>query len=173
MTKYIAFLRGINVGNIRIKMTDLKAAFEQMKCREVATFLQTGNVVFHSEKTLAELKPILEKGLTDTFNYKAYVLLYAFDSLSEMIAKYPFETVETHHAYVVFVENQPAFDELKTLAEGLGDESKVIAFGQQVIYWKVVIGETLHTPFAKIIAKAKYKSSTTVRNINTLEKMIA
>jgi uncharacterized protein (DUF1697 family) len=172
MTKYTAFLRGINVGNIRIKMTDLKVAFEQMQCSEVTTFLQTGNVVFHSEKTLEELKHILEKGLTDTFNYKAYVLLYAFDSLSEIIAKYPFEQVETHHAYVVFVDNKPAFDELKTLAEGLGDESKHIDFGQQVIYWKVMKGESLDTPFSKVLAKAKYKSSTTVRNINTLEKML-
>lgn len=172
MSKYIAFLRGINVGNIRIKMTDLKAAFERMDCTGVATYLQTGNVVFNSEKDLNELKPLIEKGLTDKFNYKAYVLLYPFDSLSEIIAQYPFEQVETHHAYVIFVENKPAFDELKTLAEGLADESKVIAFGQSVIYWKVKVGETLNTPFAKIIAKAKYKSSVTVRNINTLEKMI-
>jgi DNA-binding MarR family transcriptional regulator len=41
-----------------------------------------------------------------------------------------------------------------------------------VIYWKVVKGESLETPFSKIIAKAKYKKNTTVRNINTLEKMI-
>jgi uncharacterized protein (DUF1697 family) len=172
MTKYTAFLRGINVGNIRIKMTDLKAAFEAMGCTDVTTFLQTGNVVFNSERIIDDLKIVLEKGLSETFNYKAYVLIYAFDSLSDIMVKYPFERVEMHHAYVVFVENKAAFDELKTLAEGLEDESKVIALGDSVIYWKVVIGETLHTPFAKIIAKAKYKSCVTVRNINTLEKMV-
>ena len=37
---------------------------------------------------------------------------------------------------------------------------------------KVETGETLNTPFAKIIAKAKFKSSVTTRNINTLEKMV-
>jgi uncharacterized protein (DUF1697 family) len=45
MTKYIAFLRGINVGNIRIKMADLKAMFEGLGFQEVKTYLQTGNVV--------------------------------------------------------------------------------------------------------------------------------
>jgi uncharacterized protein (DUF1697 family) len=73
MTKYIAFLRGINVGKIRIKMTDLKAAFENMGCHDVKTFLQTGNVVFQSEKSLSALKPLLEKGLSEVFNYEAYV----------------------------------------------------------------------------------------------------
>ena len=65
MKKYLAFLRGINVGNIRIKMPDLKIAFLQMGFKNVATFLQTGNVVFESDKNISEIKVILEKGLSD------------------------------------------------------------------------------------------------------------
>jgi uncharacterized protein (DUF1697 family) len=47
-----------------------------------------------------------------------------------------------------------------------------IAKGNSVLYWKVQKGESLNTPFSKITAKAKYKNTTTVRNINTLEKML-
>jgi uncharacterized protein (DUF1697 family) len=172
MNKYIAFLRGINVGNIRIKMTDLKASFEQMNCTNVSTFLQTGNVVFDSNNNIQDLKIILEKGLSERFNYKAYLLIYAFDSLSEIINQYPFGSVETHHDYVIFVENEAIFKELEALSATLETESASIKSGSQVIYWKVKKGESLDTPFAKIIAKAKYKSTTTVRNINTLEKML-
>jgi uncharacterized protein (DUF1697 family) len=171
--KYIAFLRGINVGNIRIKMTDLKASFEQLGCTNVSTFLQTGNVVFNANKSIQDLKIIIEKGLSETFNYKAYVLLYAFDSLSEIINQYPFEKEENYHAYVLFVENEAIFKELEAISMTLETESAFIKAGSnQVLYWKVRDGETLHTPFAKITAKAKYKSTTTLRNINTLEKMI-
>jgi uncharacterized protein (DUF1697 family) len=171
--KYIAFLRGINVGNIRIKMMDLKASFEQMDCTNVTTFLQTGNVVFNANKSIQDLKIIIEKGLSETFNYKAYVLLYEFESLSEIINQYPFERVKTHHAYVLFVENEAIFKELEAISMTLETESAFIKAGNnQVLYWRVKEGETLHTPFAKIIAKAKYKTTTTVRNINTLEKMI-
>ena len=173
MKKYIAFLRGINVGNIRIKMSDLKTTFERLGCQDVTTYLQTGNVVFTSDKTLAELKPILESGLTQTFDYQAFVLLYDFDLLADIINKYPFERVETHHAYVLFVENAPTFRELKMLAESVGEESKRIKLGDNhVIYWQVERGESLSTPFAKIMAKAKFKGTTTVRNVNTLEKMV-
>jgi uncharacterized protein (DUF1697 family) len=172
MNKYIAFLRGINVGNIRIKMTDLKASFEQMDCTNISTFLQTGNVVFNAHKSIQDLKIIIEKGLSETFNYKAYVLLYPFESLSEIIKKYPFEKEENYHAYIIFIENETIFKELETLSTTLETESAFIKAGNQVLYWKVKIGESLDTPFAKIIAKAKYKTTTTVRNINTLEKMI-
>jgi uncharacterized protein (DUF1697 family) len=172
MSKYIAFLRGINVGNIRIKMTDLKAAFENMGFTDVVTYLQTGNVVFHSDKTIDAIKPILEKGLSATFKYDAYVLLYPFDVLATIIAACPFASSETHHNYVMFISNPVIFDELYTLSKGLGEETKMIEAGDGVLYWHVEIGQTLHTPFAKLTAKAKYKSSVTVRNINTLEKMV-
>jgi uncharacterized protein (DUF1697 family) len=172
MTKYIAFLRGINVGNIRIKMPDLKAAFERMNCTEVKTFLQSGNVVFNSEKTVQDIKSTLEKGLTETFNYAAYVLIYAFDALSDIIAGYPFERIESHHAYVIFVENSTIFDELALIASNLDEPAQRIQLGKTVIYWRVETGQTLETAFAKTLAKAKYKKYITVRNLNTLEKMI-
>ena len=109
MKKYIAFLRGINVGNIRIKMTDLKAAFEQMGFSDVKTYLQTGNVVFESDKTLSDIKLALEQGLSKTFKYEAYVLVYPFDVLSEIIAQYPMERIETHHAYIIFINSDTVF----------------------------------------------------------------
>jgi len=169
MKKYIAFLRGINVGNIRIKMPDLKKAFEDIGFQNPVTYLQTGNVVFESEKNSAEIKIILEKGLSETFYYQAFVLLYEFTALADIIKKYPFEKDENNHAYVIFVEGEVILKELMAIADGIEEE---IAEGNTVLYWKVPKGESLTTPFAKITAKAKYKSTTTVRNINTLEKML-
>lgn len=169
MKKYIAFLRGINVGNIRIKMPDLKKAFEDMGFQNPVTYLQTGNVVFESEKNSAEIKIILEKGLSETFHYQAFVLLYDFDVLAENITNYPFEQDENNHAYVIFVEGDVIFEELITIAESIEEK---VAKGNTVLYWKVAKGESTDTAFSKILAKAKYKSTTTVRNINTLKKML-
>ena len=169
MKKYIAFLRGINVGNIRIKMPDLQNAFHSMGFENAETFLQTGNVVFESEKSISEIKVTLEKGLSETFHYQAFVLLYEFTALADIIKKYPFGKDENNHAYVIFVEGEIILKELMAIADGIEEE---IAEGNTVLYWKVPKGESLTTPFAKITAKAKYKSTTTVRNINTLEKML-
>lgn len=171
MQKYIAFLRGINVGKIRIKMADLRATFENMGCQEVKTFLQSGNVVFNSGKKLSELKSILEKGLSETFNYEAYVLLYNYETLAAIISEYTLEREDGWHAYVVFIEDDSTFGELKNLANEMGKEKARMKIGDGVIYWKVKKGQSLNTPFAKILAKKKYKSCTTVRNLNTLEKM--
>lgn len=169
MKKYVAFLRGINVGNIRIKMPDLKVAFEKLGYSDVKTYLQTGNVVFKASESINAIKPTLEKTLSETFHYDAYVLVYDFDVLARIVAAYPFEKNEEHHAYIIFVDNDGIFEELMTISHNMNEE---IAAGDKVIYWKVKRGESLETPFSKILAKAKYKSSTTNRNINTIEKML-
>jgi uncharacterized protein (DUF1697 family) len=169
MTKYITFLRGINVGNIRIKMTDLQQAFEQIGCKNVKTYLQTGNVVFESSEGMMVLKPMIEKTLTETFQYEAYTLLYEFGVLQHIIDQYPFERTETHHAYMIFIDHDDVKSELLALAQPLTEDIKSNACG---LYWKVSRGESTDSPLAKILAKAKYKSCSTIRNINTLEKMI-
>ena len=47
MTNYVALLRGINVGgNNLIKMTELKICFEEQGFADVATYIQSGNVLF-------------------------------------------------------------------------------------------------------------------------------
>jgi uncharacterized protein (DUF1697 family) len=171
-TKYIAFLRGINVGKIRIKMADLKSAFETMGFTDVATFLQTGNVTFESADSIPAIKTTLEKGLSQTFNYDAYVLIYPFSLLEGIIQSYPMKREETHHAYVVFVETPAIFEELKTIALDMDQSKDGIAAGNTILYWRVERGASTDTPFSKIVAKAKYKSTTTVRNINTLELMV-
>ena len=166
--KYIAFLRGINVGNIRIKMSDLQIAFEDLGYTQVKTFLQTGNVVFESENEIAIIKENLEEKLTQTFHYEAFVLMYCYADLEKIIVAYPFEKEENCHDYVLFVEKENTLRELQDLSQNLSENIKI---GEGVVYWKVAKGNTLDAPFSKIIAKAKYKSTTTMRNINTLEKM--
>ena len=86
-------------------MTDLTRAFEDLGFKNVKTYLQTGNIVFDTEGSLSDIKPVLEKKLSDTFKYEAYALLYEFDVLIDIIAQYPFERMGNHHTYVVFVDN--------------------------------------------------------------------
>ena len=54
MYRYIALLRGINVsGQKKILMADLRALFESLDLLNVQTYIQSGNVLFHSEKEIA------------------------------------------------------------------------------------------------------------------------
>ncbi len=77
MPRYVALLRGINVGGKNlIKMPVLKACFEADGFEDVVTYIQSGNVVFASPETRAEgLTQRIEAMLAETFGYQATVVV--------------------------------------------------------------------------------------------------
>jgi uncharacterized protein (DUF1697 family) len=171
MHKYVAFLRGINIGGRIIKMADLKTCFEEAGYKNVFTLLQTGNVLFESSKSARQLKEEIEETLTKTFNYPAKVQVVTVHDLQGIVNSYPFGLGgASQHDYVIFMENGL---EKVILQEGcaLAPNEKAEA-GSGVVYWQVDKGSTLKSPFAKLLNKAKYKQFNTNRNIKTLQKII-
>ena len=75
MARYLALLRGINVGGKNlIKMADLKACLEGDGLEDVVTYIQSGNVVFSGGSSLT-LTDRIEDLLATTFGYEASVVL--------------------------------------------------------------------------------------------------
>jgi uncharacterized protein (DUF1697 family) len=172
MKSYVVFLRGINVGGRIIKMADLKVCLERCGLNNVKTVLQSGNVVFESDKTEAQLKSLIEQTLTKTFSYPAKVQVLSIERLNKIIKAYPFKTKEGYHSYVIFIENGLEKD-LAQGKSGLDDKLEQVAAGQGVVYWQVERGQTLKSTFGKVLSKSKYKEFNTNRNLNTLYKIAA
>ena len=85
---------------------------------------------------------------------------------------YPFEReVDGHHSYVTFVTDADVLDELAELADDAGPDEK-IERGKGVVYWQVPKTGTLDSTIGKTMGKKRYKSSTTTRNLRTIEKVL-
>jgi uncharacterized protein (DUF1697 family) len=168
MKRYVAFLRGINAGRI-IKMADLKDCFESMGLENVKTVLQTGNVVFESDKAEPALKKLIEKEMSQEYSFDAKAQVYSLEDLNSIISAFPFEEKENIHSYVIFLENSLEQD-LEKEDYKLWDNEKIEA-GKGVVYWQVSRGDTLASSFAKFLARSKYKLFNTARNLNTLKKI--
>src|SRR5882757_2018497 len=91
MVRYVALLRGINVGgNNLIRMPALVACFQEQGFRDVATYLQSGNVVFTAgERGAASLTARLEEALRTTFGYPASVVVRSRKQLQDVVARAP------------------------------------------------------------------------------------
>ena len=169
----VAFLRGINVGgNRKIDMADLKKFFEKLKYQNVTTILNTGNVIFETdESNIKKITEVLEAGLTKQFKYPARVIVYDVSNVEKVIQGYPFDSneVDNQH-YVVFLSSDIGNEMLKAVT--IDKKLEEVALGDGVVYWKVAKGSTLKSTFGMLIAKAKYKEHNTVRNINTLRKVV-
>lgn len=172
MTRYAAFLRGVNVGGINLKMAEVAAALQRAGFANVRTILASGNILLDSDAATGAVRKNAERALREAFGYDAWVLAYPIDAVAAISDAYPFaREVEGHHSYVTFVSDEDVLDELAALVNDAGPEEK-IERGEGVIYWQVPRQATLHSAMGKTMGKKRYKSSTTTRNLRTLEKLL-
>jgi uncharacterized protein (DUF1697 family) len=172
MTRYAAFLRGVNVGGVNLKMADVAAALADAGFADVRTVLATGNILLDSPGDAATVRTTAEATLRERFGYQAWVLVYGIDTVRGVVEAYPFEPeVAGHHSYVTFVADTAVLDELSALTTDIGAGEK-IARGDGVIYWQVPKRNTLDSTVGKAMGNKRYKSSTTTRNLRTLGKVL-
>ncbi|WP_394552255.1 DUF1697 domain-containing protein [Agromyces sp. MMS24-JH15] len=173
MTTWIALLRGVNVGGITIRSADLRDLFDGLGFTGVRTVLASGNVAFESDASDAgRLKSRIERALADRFGYDAWIVLTTAEHVAHVIDAFPFDADDaSRQPWVIFGSGDEPLDELAA-ADGLDPDVDPIARGDGVVYWNPVKGTTTDTPFAKLLAKARFKPTTTNRNLRTLAKLV-
>ncbi len=88
-TRYVAFLRGINLGKRRIEMARLRELFEQLKLDDVETFIASGNVIFSSrERDIQKLESRIATHLEKALGYDVDTFVRTMTAV-EAIAGYP------------------------------------------------------------------------------------
>jgi uncharacterized protein (DUF1697 family) len=174
--QYLALLRGINVGgNNIIKMTKLKASFEDMGFRKVITYIQSGNVLFDSPpQTEKALENKIEKELSKKFKYKSCVLVISNDKMAQIIKEAPKHFGKNPDKYrydIIFIKNpltpKKAMNAIET-KEGVDTAN----LGKHALYFSRLISKTTQSKLSKIIQKPEYKNMT-IRNWNTATKLLA
>ena len=121
MTKvYIALLRGINVGGKnKVPMGELKACFEDLGCENVRTYIASGNVMFESDTSSAELTEKIQEALPKKFKLDSElikVLVLSREQLQQVIDQAP-EGFGTdpgkYHSDAIFLMGIPSDEAIK------------------------------------------------------------
>jgi uncharacterized protein (DUF1697 family) len=170
MTRFVALLRGVNVGGVTIKMADLADVVRSAGYTDVKTVLASGNALFTTPDAASTAKSTLEAALRERFGYEAWVHVLTADAISKVVAGFPYPRSADRHAYVVFVVKSEVRKDL--LAVPLDPAVEQAEAGEGVIYWSVPKGSTLDSALGKAQSKASYKPWLTTRNLNTLEKLL-
>lgn len=90
--KYVALLRGINVGTTkRIDMKHLKALFEGLGYTHVSTYINSGNVRFESDESAAEILAALDASFRSKLGFDIPTLVKTLDDLKRIEAEIPAE----------------------------------------------------------------------------------
>ena len=120
-TVFVALFSGINVGGNRIvKMAELRAFFEELGFTDVASYVQSGNVVFRAKKSdAATLTKQLEAAFEKKWGFHSRIMVRDLSWFERLVRENPYpEAASDHtklHAYAL--ERQPTAEEVARLAE--------------------------------------------------------
>jgi uncharacterized protein (DUF1697 family) len=156
-------------------MADLRSRFEAMGFTDVATYIQSGNVVFAAKASpKTKLTRMIEAALADAFGYESRVVLVSADELQRVVDEAPrgFGKQPDKYRYDVLFVKEPMTSEeaLAQVTTRAGvDEAHA---GAHALYFRRLIARATQSHLPKLVQKPAYKSLT-IRNWNTTIKLLA
>lgn len=171
--KYIALLRGINVGgNSLIKMADLKIAVEKCGYQNVATYIQSGNVIFETnEGNSQRISKNLELALSKAFHIPLRVVVQSHKEFEQVISSVPDEWKKPNdiRCYIAFVREPVT---VKEVIQEIKPKETVdrMSAGPGVVYLTTEMSGLTRSGFTKLVGTKIYKDIT-IRNYTTTKKL--
>jgi uncharacterized protein (DUF1697 family) len=176
MPRYVALLRGINVGGKNlIKMPALKACFEANDFEDVATYIQSGNVLFASPETrAAALATQIEEMLGEAFAYDATVVVRSHRQLRSIVERAPkgFGAEPAAYRYDVIFLKEPLTARSAMAHVPTNPAVDRAHAGTGVLYFSRLTAKATASRLGKIVGSPIYPS-VTIRNWNTTTKLLA
>ena len=174
--RYIAFLRGINLGKRRLPMTKLKALFEELGFEKVETFIASGNVLFSVRRSVdaAQLESRISTHLASALGYSVETFLRTADDVVRIASEKIFAEdgkVEVN-IHVAFLKEKISASAARQLAAVETGYDQFRVKGRE-FYWLTRGGISKSKVWTLPEVKKISLPSCTMRNIRTIRKLAA
>ncbi len=164
MTEYVALLRAVNVGGTgKLPMAELKEMCVALGFVGVRTYIASGNVVFATDLSEAEVKGALEECLRAFAGKPVGVMVRTAQEMAEILSANPFPNAPGNRTVALFLDAPPPADTLETVRNKLDEK---VALGKREIY--VTYGSRMGS--SKLVIPAG--ATGTARNMNTIAKLV-
>jgi len=167
---YVAFLRGVNLaGAKKISMGELRSMAEGLGYEDVATYINSGNLIVRTPKKPATVERELSKAIAERFGHRVDVAVRSQAQLAALLAKNPYPEGNPSQVTVAFLVEPPGPQAKERVAAVAAEHESVTFAGKDVYvnYAKGLGQSKLAQRFSDIIGV-----SSTIRNVRTLAKII-
>lgn len=172
--KYVAFLRGINVGgHHKVPMADLKKELQKLKLENVETLLNSGNIIFESAtKNISELENNISEHLEKSFGFPIPTIIRKSEIIFELLNNKPFKDVKLTkniRFYVSFLSKTNKL-ELELPWKSPDNSYEIIKKNNKTIL-SILDLSVSKTPKAMEALEKFYGKDITTRNWKTIERV--
>ena len=172
--KYVAFLRGINVGGKnKIKMETLREQFAALGFENVKSYINSGNVIFETPKTDdKKLAAKIEKAIEKKFSLSIKVMTRSVSEIEEIVKNNPFagQFDNDKNLHVFFLNEELSAENRETLLSN-NNENEMFAVGSREIFCLLRVS-VLDSLIGKDYIGKKLKVPATARNWRTVTKIL-
>ena len=172
--KYVAFLRGINVGGKnKVKMETLRKILSLEGFENVKTYINSGNVSFETKKTDdLKIASNIENAIEKEFSLKIKVIVRQMSEIEEIVKKNPFEGQfeNDKDVHVFFLDEELPTEKAEMLLSN-NNENEMYAVQNREIFCLLRVS-VLDSLMGKDYIAKKLKVSSTARNWRTVNKVL-
>jgi uncharacterized protein (DUF1697 family) len=175
MQRYIAFLRGINLGKRRLPMSRLRVLFEELGFDEVETFIASGNVVFSSKvRDTSHLESRIARHLEASLGYGVDTFVRTAEEVGEIGRAKVFrqDGQEGITIHVGFLQQRLAPEVARKFAAVRTDEDEFHVIGREY-YWLCRVRTSESKVWTLPELKALRLPTSTMRNMSSIRRLIA
>lgn len=169
---YVTLLRGINVGgNTRIEMPKLKELFESSGCKNVSTYINSGNVIFEDSRPREELEEIIETGIEKNFGLKVPVVIRSADNIKKLCTEIPADWTndKEQKTDVLFLWGEIDDEDILSKVK-INPDIENVLYIDGALVWNIG-RENVTRGGGIMLIKSEYYKHMTARNINTVRKL--
>ncbi len=169
---FVALLRGINVGgNAKVEMPKLKKSFEELNCKNVSTYINSGNVIFRDNRSSKDLVPKIEAAILKDFGLDVPVVIRDLNNVQKLVKAVPLKWTNDDKQKTDVLFLWPEIDNKDILKKVIiNPKIENVIYKDGALVWSIGRENISRGGGIKLIKSDLYKYMT-VRNINTLRKL--
>jgi uncharacterized protein (DUF1697 family) len=171
---FVALLRGINVGGKNmLPMKALVQMFAAAGCKDVRTYIQSGNVIFHATPRVADrLSAVIAARIEKEFGYRTPVVIRTREQLAEVADNNPFLAAGAaeNSLHVLFLADAPGPSRIASLDPDRSPPDAFLVRGREVFLH--LPNGAARTKLTNAYFDAKLATTSTGRNWRTVNMIL-
>jgi uncharacterized protein (DUF1697 family) len=173
VARFVAFLRAVNVGKRRVDMATARKTLVSLGYADVASFVNSGNLLFTASGEPAELGSAIRAALEDIFGFELTTFVRTAAQVTALATDKPFGGLVPGHAHFVLLPLTPLTVAEHQAVEAMSNGRDAVAVRGRDVHW-LIRARSIETSLGpRQWKQALPDNPTTARNVTMIERLAA
>jgi uncharacterized protein (DUF1697 family) len=173
MKRFVAFLRAVNVGKRRVDMATARKTLESLGYADVASFVNSGNLLFTASGQAAKLERAIRAALEDTFGFEVTTFVRTAAQVKALATDKPFGPLKPGHTHFVLLPLTRLTAAERRAVETMSNERDEVVVRGRDVHW-LIRERSIETSLGpRQWKQALPGNPTTARNVTMIERLVA